>query len=697
MSEFGTGVEFRLGDWVVRPSLNRLEAVGSGDARQLEPKVMETLCALAARPGDVFGRDELMASIWPDVIVGEEVLTRCVSELRRALGDDTRRPRYVETIRKGGYRLLENPVSLGDGLTVPKISVRWGLIWSIAALVLILAIAGTTMLLQRRGRELIVQGERQAYSVLPLTTYQGNEMTPALSPDGERVAFCWEGSKVDGDLDIYIRRIDSELPLRITDHPDFEFSPIWSPDGGSLAFLRADSSGTSLLTVPALGGATRRRMHAEAGIGSLQWLEGDRILLSAKLERSQPFAHYMLHLATSKLDTLGPALSDGDDWRVTCAPDGERLAFIHQDSAGNPDIYLRQVDGSGVERLTSDNFFPSTLVWSRDGRSLIVAGARRFPSQLWRLDIGSGEYEALPFRGDNLFKPTLARDVDRLVYQDQRRNLDVWRLDLAVDDVEAEEERLFISSTRHDMQPDIGPDGRVAFSSTRSGNSEIWVSEADGSRPYQVTDSQGPLVFVPRWSPDGDRIAFELSRDGRTELGVVEASGGQGRIVSPQAGDYALCGWLPDGRSLVAGRTNGEDWSLVAINRESSEIELLAADSHYGLVSPDGAWLTFARPREAGLWRKALPQGPEMMITETYPARGNGRGWRLCERGVLLFHHRPAQIRLMLLEPGADWRVLKTWEESISSFFACDRAGEDLLLVRSAEENTDLMLVDGFR
>ena len=50
-------------------------------------------------------RDELLDAVWGETIVGEEALTRAISELRRALGDDPREPRYVETIRKGGYRL----------------------------------------------------------------------------------------------------------------------------------------------------------------------------------------------------------------------------------------------------------------------------------------------------------------------------------------------------------------------------------------------------------------------------------------------------------------------------------------------------------------------------------------------------------------------------------------------------------------
>ena len=101
--------EFHLGPWLVAPSLNRLRA---GDTTvHLEPKVMQVLLRLATRPGQVVSREQLIADIWADTFVTDDVLKRSISELRRALGDDARQPIYIETIPKGGYRLVA-PVSM---------------------------------------------------------------------------------------------------------------------------------------------------------------------------------------------------------------------------------------------------------------------------------------------------------------------------------------------------------------------------------------------------------------------------------------------------------------------------------------------------------------------------------------------------------------------------------------------------------
>ena len=96
---------FTLGEWLVQPQLNRLSRAGGADV-QLEPKMMDVLVCLARSRGDVVSREALIDAVWPEVFISESVLTRAIAGLRRALGDDARRPRFIETIAKRGYRLI---------------------------------------------------------------------------------------------------------------------------------------------------------------------------------------------------------------------------------------------------------------------------------------------------------------------------------------------------------------------------------------------------------------------------------------------------------------------------------------------------------------------------------------------------------------------------------------------------------------
>ncbi len=104
MSEAKRDVRFELGDWSVDPPSG---TVSRGEASvRLEPKVMKVLLELVEHPGQVVSKERLIDAVWADSFVGEAALSRCVSELRRALGDDARNPRYVETLPKRGYRIV---------------------------------------------------------------------------------------------------------------------------------------------------------------------------------------------------------------------------------------------------------------------------------------------------------------------------------------------------------------------------------------------------------------------------------------------------------------------------------------------------------------------------------------------------------------------------------------------------------------
>lgn len=100
-----------VGAWRLDALTGELQREGPPPERQrLEPKVAEVLVHLAGRAGQVVSRDELLTAVWPGVVVGDDALTQVVIKLRKALGDDARRPAYIETLAKRGYRLIA-PVS----------------------------------------------------------------------------------------------------------------------------------------------------------------------------------------------------------------------------------------------------------------------------------------------------------------------------------------------------------------------------------------------------------------------------------------------------------------------------------------------------------------------------------------------------------------------------------------------------------
>jgi TolB-like protein/DNA-binding winged helix-turn-helix (wHTH) protein/Tfp pilus assembly protein PilF len=180
--------DFQVGHWLVQPLLGTIK---DGDrAVRLEPKVMRVLVCLAEQSGNVVEKEHLIRTVWSDTFVTDDVLTKCISELRRVFDDDVRNPRFIQTIPKVGYRLIP-PVTqpqtefsplpsseetvesklTGQAVTstVPSHRKR---VWFAAAMLLLLGTFVYTLWLHSRSKT--PAAGRTMLAVLPFQNLSGN-------------------------------------------------------------------------------------------------------------------------------------------------------------------------------------------------------------------------------------------------------------------------------------------------------------------------------------------------------------------------------------------------------------------------------------------------------------------------------------------------------------------------------------------
>jgi adenylate cyclase len=112
--------EFRVGEWLVEPELNRIRR--SNRKMSVEPKVIEVLAYMADFPGEVLSKEQIIQAVWPDTFVSDEVLRYSISELRKAFKDDARNPQIIQTIARRGYRLIA-PVQRKGSVPETKASI----------------------------------------------------------------------------------------------------------------------------------------------------------------------------------------------------------------------------------------------------------------------------------------------------------------------------------------------------------------------------------------------------------------------------------------------------------------------------------------------------------------------------------------------------------------------------------------------
>lgn len=115
--------QFRIGELRVEPQ--RLRLIRAGDEIALEPRMMELLVALCERAGEVLSAEQLLIEIWQGTFYGDNPVHKTMAQLRRRLGDDSRAPRFIETIRKRGYRFIARVVFPEGYRPAPVARGRW--------------------------------------------------------------------------------------------------------------------------------------------------------------------------------------------------------------------------------------------------------------------------------------------------------------------------------------------------------------------------------------------------------------------------------------------------------------------------------------------------------------------------------------------------------------------------------------------
>lgn len=616
---------FRIDGCVVLPALNRIQR--GNEVVQVEPRVMAVLLCLVRRPGEVLSREQIFEAVWPDVVVGEEALTRTISELRRHFGDDARSPRVIETIRKGGYRLVA-PVSGSEGpethtITTGAPRARRGptLRALFAAAVVIAAVLVLRTIPSPRAPQ-------NAWHVRPLTSYPGPEYMPAISPDGSMLAFSWRGENPPEDvlLDIYVMQIENGMPVRLTNDPGHDLYPVFSPDGTTIAYASGAEEAREIRTVPVLGGEPRTLLAVGSPVAGIDWSpDGATLAYAARSDSGAAFRIRLLDLTTMRSTLLDVPRHDGDDVTPAYAPDGETLAFVN-DVSFNQQHVLYTRPGSGVvEELSGVEARVAGIDWMSDD-ALVVSTSDLSDYDLWLVDLDTSRRTWLTIPGRPAIMPAVARGGSRLVYGQLAYECNIWDVDVRADGTVRVNEAPLVASTYADYNAIASPDGRrIAFLSDRTGRAELWTANADGTSPRPLTRGAGTYLMGPRWSPDGGRLAFSAMADDRLGVFVTDVGTGGTRRVSGPDRHELLVYWSASGDWLYT-RTEREDgWELWRRHSDGT-CAVRVARNGYTLFGEtrDGA-LIGKRDGEMGIWRiDPLRDEPVLVVPAATAGRWTG-------------------------------------------------------------------------
>ena len=676
----------------------------------LTPKCLDILCVLVEKPGQVVEKDELMSRVWPDSFVEEANLTQNIFLLRKALEEGANGDQYIETVPRRGYRFvapirvveqsdsgaqsgtdLAKPASRESALhrvAVPLARRTW--VW-LGTVFIVLAMAVPAWLFRGTAKR-----PAAAPEVVPLTSYAGLERSPSFSPDGNQVAFSWNGERQD-NFDIYVKLIGSAEPVRLTTDPANDVCAAFSPDGRSIGFVRRSKERATFMVIPAIGGPERVVADVTFPYFSFfSWFPDGKWIVTGGLA--------LISTETGETRSLtSPPTKSTPDRHPAVSPDGRTVAFGRW-GGFMESIYLLDLTEDlkpkgEPRRLISLKSYLWGLAWTPDGREIIFSSGFIADMSLWKVPAsGAGEPEPLPFTGEGIY-PTVSRSGNRLAYQNAVCDTNIWRLSLSGPGVAAGAPSRFIASTRAEESAQYSPDGkRIAFESHRSGPQGLWVCDADGSNTVELFSRSGKACATPRWSPDGQRIAFNSNLEGNWDIYIIRASGGKPICLTTDSAFDIAPSWPRDGNWIYFTSNRTGRWEVWKVpTGGGKEIQVTRNGGQGAFESPDGQSIYYLKGHifSEALWKMPVSGGEESQVLPSVVSDA----FSLVKEGIYFIPGPPftkSSIQFLSFVTG---KVKTVAPMSAPAFSGLSVSPDGRTLLFSQLDNvvSDLMLVENFR
>jgi len=624
-------------------TLNPGERLVFKDGRpvSLTPKAFDLLCVLAAHPGRLLTKDELIQAVWPDATVEESNLAYNVFAIRKALGESADGERYIATVPKRGYRFVAavteltvdaQPISAADesdlqsqantgyrsersssdvnngvgsaGVAASNGSSGRSLVLIAAGVVV--GIAGAVIF----GRSLAVpthrpeplQFQEPAWSSAGLTGVTGSwppvRSPMFISPDGRHLASSIAGA--DGVMRIWVRSMTSASPKPLIGTETLHPVPLfWSPDSTAIAF---DATGEGALRAVRVSGGAPERLcdFSEAAVGGSWNRDGVVIvgtpasgIMQCRAEDGTPTAVTRANAADREMHLAPSFLSDGRHFIYL------RISRTRPDLSG---IYLTALDSQqpdGGRRLFTAGF-AATYVGNVDGRmGLIVFGrdgglfAQRLDER--RLELSGEPMQVIPRIDSFLDYAFFAVSESTLVYKVPEPPDQLTWFDREGREIGR------VGAPEHVVGLALSPTGDRALAAIHApqntADQDLWLHDlTPGAKPRRMTTAP-TLEFFPVWANN----ARFLYASGGGETGIYEHGVGRDRQLVFDSGSWDV----PTSVSVEAGITlfttfrdptlRNDVWvrSAKGPTRDGAPLISRQFDQGQAQLSPDQRWVAY--------------------------------------------------------------------------------------------------------
>jgi Tol biopolymer transport system component/DNA-binding winged helix-turn-helix (wHTH) protein len=609
---------FKVGEFVADRNLNKLtkrdhlfndEAVPGEPALLepiiVEPKVMEVLYYMASRPDHVITRQELMNNLWQSQ-VSDGAVSRVIGLLRKALGDNSEAPAYIQTVAKKGYQLIaevkpitetvETSASKSNNLKLEMAFLLFGVLLTIGVLV------DWVSKKNQPAPGLIINQPQ----FTQLTSESGFEYDANLSQDEKWLVYRHrENAKKPHNL--FLKRLDSQQTIQLTSSDKDDRAPTFSPDKHQLVFTRKALNYCRLviLTLDDNGLPLEEKEVYQCGAfdhySNVTWSkDGASIYFTDRASAEVPYQIHKLSLATGRVEKITSGLNNyyGDN-ELALSPSGNYLAFFRNKYWGNNQVYILDLQTGEERKLIELGFLAWNISWTADETHLLYSDNRN-GGMLKLISVADGSVQTIYYSPQSINSPELSVSGSSIIYSTETADVDLWKVAIDSNTGVSTKQKLVASSSRVDRQPVASSDGtKLLFLSDRNGQTQLWLQD-ESSLSVMDSINNESRIDQYSWHPNGELAVVALSNK---RVYLLDTTKNTNELVNLTDKKAAFPQFSNDGNTLYFTSDSSGDWQIWSYQLANGELKQLTLTGGYrAKPAKQTSNLFFTKYQQPGLW-----------------------------------------------------------------------------------------------
>jgi len=520
---------FRIGCFEVQPRYNKI--VSSKEEVRLEPKIMQVLEFLVLHKGEVLTREQIISALWPNQVVGNEVITRAIFELRKHFNDDPKHPKFIETIPRKGYcfvhdfEVIEQPTKRGRQNKLGSLALA-------TALTILFLFVQYKFISENNGDE--SRKNAEATTVL-LEDSEYKISSPRLSPQQSQVIYVTRQNDFSG---LTLINTESLQKTVLIQSKNLIRSPRWKSEQ-AIVYISCNDEYCDVINRDLEENKQTQLLRTQSRLTSLD-IHADRLIANSG-DSNGTYVH-VFSLKNGQL-VEDVKLTSSSARSPVFGIDGSSIFYVANDNNEHPIIH--QWSSTQQKVIQSVDVFNRVFDFVEvTAKRLLVAGRKNGKTGIWQVSLP--ENDAVLVSPSPIGEFMLSVDANgfgsNLISGSILRNIDVF----ATTDIPVIQQ---LNGNMIDMNAIWDPTTKTGyFVSNRSGRFEIWRADESGTR--KITSLNTNLMNRPVLSKDKSQLAFVSPLHSTSQINIVDIDGINPVKITEIPGDVQLLAWSFDNQSL---------------------------------------------------------------------------------------------------------------------------------------------------